>query len=251
MSGVHLIGGGWNPDAATAVYGPFLADAAPVAVAAGRNEPTIACVVIDEGDGLEQFARWETVLLAVAPCRPLPVLVDIGGRFDAVSLLGADGLLVCGGLTPAYAAALSPAAADIAAWLRDRQRPYAGFSAGSAVAASAAVVGGWLADGVPICSDDASEDLAEITVADGLGLSPFTVDVHCAQWGTLPRLIENVRRHPERIGVGIDEDTVLVLQDGTATVRGRGSVWRVAADGSPAGSVSVTPYRAGEAVPMP
>ncbi len=249
MTAIHLIGGGWNPDAATTVYGPFLAEAASVSTAAGRAEPTIACIVIDEGDGAEQFARWEAALTGVAPCRPLPVLVELGGQFGIGSLLGADGLLVCGGLTPAYAAALSPAAGDIADWLRDGDRPYAGFSAGSAIAAASAIVGGWHADGVPICSEDASEDLAEVTVVDGLGLAPFTVDAHCAQWGTLPRLIEAVRRNPGLVGAGIDEDTVLLVDNGSAAVRGTGSVWRVSV-GTAAGSVVVTPYRAGQTVPV-
>ncbi len=250
MSGVHLIGGGWNADAATTVYGPFLAQAQALAASAGRSEPIIACVVLDEGDGVEQFARWDAALAAVAPCRPLPLLIELGGRFDVTSLLGADGLLVCGGLTPAYAAALAPAAAELAEWLREGNRPYAGFSAGSAIAAGRAVVGGWLSDDVPICSEDASEDLAEISLAAGLGLSPFAIDVHCAQWGTLPRLIEAVRRNPALVGAGIDEDTVLVFQDGAATVRGRGSVWRVEV-ADPDGAVRVVPYRAGQAVPMP
>ena len=230
------------------MYGPFLAEATECARSEGRVEPTVACAILDEGDGAEQFARWAATLTAVAPCRPLPVLVELGGDFDVASLLGADALLVCGGLTPAYATALAPAAAGIAQWLGSG-RPYAGFSAGSAIAASTAVVGGWLSGGLPICAEDASEDLADITLVTGLGLSPFTVDVHCAQWGTLPRLIEAVRGKPSLVGAGIDEDTALVLNDGTATVRGRGSVWRVSAAERP-GSVVVTPYRAGQTVPM-
>jgi cyanophycinase len=251
MNSVHLIGGGWSAEAAADVYGPFLAEAAASAPAGDRSSgPVIACVVLDEGGGADEFTRWAAALTGVAPCRPVPVLVEIGARFDPASLGDADGVLVCGGLTPAYADAMSPSAQAIAEWLA-QGRPYAGFSAGSAIAAASAVVGGWLAEGVPICAEDAAEDLAEIGVVDGLGLSPFTVDVHCAQWGTLPRLIETIRRHPARIGAGIDEDTVLILRDGTATVRGRGSVWRVTAGGSPAGSVTVTPYRAGDTVPLP
>ena len=48
------------------------------------------------------------------------------------------------------------------------------------------MVGGWLSGGVPICSDDAAEDLDEITMLPGLGLVRFTVDVHCAQWERSP-----------------------------------------------------------------
>lgn len=242
-SSVHLIGGGWDPDHAEAIYGPFLSEATTVAArSGGRDEPEIACLVLDEGDGAEQFDRWRSALESVAGCRPVPVLVDLGGRLDGRALGDADGLLVCGGLTPAYAAALAPTTPDVIDWLRSRGRPYAGFSAGAAIAAGDALVGGWLSGGVPICPDDAGEDLDEIAVRPGLGLVPFTVDVHCTQWGTLPRLIESVRSKPGALGVGIDENTVLSLTSDAALVRGRGQVWRVQhADGA----TRVKPYRDG------
>ncbi|MGS0684257.1 hypothetical protein ACVBEQ_03690 [Nakamurella sp. GG22] len=246
----HLIGGGWNVDAQPVVYGPFLAEAAAVAGRDDRHLPVIACVVLDEGDGAEQFARWENALQSAAPCRPVPVLVELGGRLDPSALGDADGLLVCGGLTPAYAAALEPVATDIRDWLRSADRPYAGFSAGSAIASTTAVVGGWSVDGVPICSDDAGEDLDEITVRAGLGIAPWTVDVHCAQWGTLTRLIESIRTDPVLVGAGIDEDTVLIIGADDAEVRGLGSVWLVRGSDAP-GSVQVTPYRSGERVALP
>jgi cyanophycinase len=246
----HLVGGGWNVDAQPVAYGSFLAEAAVVAGRDGRQLPVIACVVLDEGDGAEQFARWESALHHAAPCRTVPVLVELGGRLDPSVLGDADGLLVCGGLTPAYAAALEPVAPEIRAWLRTGDRPYAGFSAGSAIASATAVVGGWLADGVPICSDDAAEDLDEVTVRPGLGLAPWTVDVHCAQWGTLTRLIETVRTDPALVGAGIDEDTVLIIGADDAEVRGLGSVWLVRS-AEARGSVEVTPYRSGERVALP
>ena len=57
--------------------------------------------------------------------------------------------------------------------LAERGVPYAGFSAGAALAARSAVVGGWLLDGVPVCPEDTAEDLDEIAVRDGLGLMSF------------------------------------------------------------------------------
>ena len=230
---VHLLGGGWAETAATAVYGPFLA-------AAGRD-PRIACVVLDEGDGDAQFARWATVLRRTAPCVPVPVLVPLGGALDVSALGEADGLLVCGGLTPAYADALGPAAADVRGWLADRSRPYAGFSAGAAVASARAVVGGWRHDGVPVCPEEASEDLDEVAVVPGLGLLDVVVDVHCAQWGTLPRLLAALR--PGDRGLALDEDTALHLDAGGAVVAGRGAVRLVRAteDGA-----TVTAHHAGD-----
>jgi cyanophycinase len=211
-----LIGGGWSPQARDAVYGPFLR--------AAGEDPTVACVVLDEGDGDEQFQRWASALSGTAPCRPVPVLVPEGGTLDVGRLADADALLVCGGLTPAYASALAPRADDVSTWLAARDRPYAGFSAGASVAAGAAVVGGWLSGGVPVCPEDAAEDRDEVAVVPGVGLVPFAVDVHAAQWGTLPRLIDAVRSGQADQGIAIDENTLVVVEDGRVGVRGVG-VW--------------------------
>ena len=43
--------------------------------------------------------------------------------------------------------------------------PYLGFSAGAAIAAEAALVGGWRIGDVPVSPEEASEELDEITVA--------------------------------------------------------------------------------------
>ncbi|MGN6330725.1 MAG: hypothetical protein ACTHOD_03625, partial [Motilibacteraceae bacterium] len=161
---LFLIGGGWSEAARELVYGPFLS-----AAARRGDEPIIACLVLDEGDGPDQFARWQGALQATGPCSPVPVLVPEGGRLDVAALPAADALLVCGGLTPAYAAALSPVAAQLRGWLAEGGRPYAGFSAGAAVAAERAVVGGWLREGRPVCPEDAGEDLKEVEPVQGLG----------------------------------------------------------------------------------
>ena len=232
----HLIGGGWDGEAAAAVYGPFLAEAG--------TDPTVACLLIDEGDGVEYFARFEAVLRAVAPCVPVPVPVPPGGTFDPASLDGADALLVCGGLTPAYHEAL----ADVldALTLRVmRGLPYAGFSAGAAIAAEHAVVGGWLSDGVPVCPPDTAEDLEELDVRPGLGLLPGAVEVHTAQWGTLPRLVEVVARGLARQGVAVDENTLLTVDGHSARVSGAGRVHLVRTGTAP-GEAVVRAYGAGE-----
>lgn len=235
---LFLIGGGWTAEAREAVYGPFLR--------AAGDRPTVACVVLDEGDGAAQFERWATALTATRPCTPVPVLVPEGGRLEVASLGGADGLLVCGGLTPAYAAALAPSAEPLRDWLVESNRPYAGFSAGAAVAAGRAVVGGWREDGVVVCPEDAAEDLDELSVVPGLGLVPFALDVHAAQWGTLARLVAAVHGGRVTSGVALDEDTLLtVTADAPATVAGLGQahVVRVGPDG-----VTVRSHRAGEKI---
>jgi cyanophycinase len=238
---IFLIGGGWDARAAHAVYGPFLRAAAG---------PRIGCVVLDEGDGdgEEQFGRYDAVLRKVGDCAPVPLLVPLGGQFELGALEGLDGLLVCGGLTPAYQEAFTDCLERLPSALAGSGIPYAGFSAGAALAARHAVVGGWLDGGVPVCHEDSAEDLEEIAVRDGLGLVPFTVDVHAAQWGTLPRLMAAVAGRGLRHGVAVDENTVVeVAPDGRALVSGLGRAHSVRPSGE--GGVLVRSYGAGEYVP--
>lgn len=230
---LHLIGGGWDPAATSALYGPFLEQAG--------GSPTIACVVLDEGDGLEQFERWATVLRRTTACEPVPVLVPLGGSFEVAALGDADGLLVCGGLTPAYADALSPVGPQLRQWLGDK--PYAGFSAGAAIAPRRGVVGGWLHGDVPVCSDDAAEDLDAVTVVDGLGLLDAAVEVHCAQWGTLPRLLAAMELADLPTGIALDENTALHVTAEGAEVAGIGAARRVVWHD---GSATVTRHLAGD-----
>lgn len=246
MANLHLVGGGWDPAFAPDVHGPFLAEATERA----GGPPAIAVVVLDEGDGADRFAQWARVLTGVAPCEPRPVLVPIGERLDPAVLGDAAGLLVGGGLTPGYAEALVPAAEAIRDWLADG-RPYAGFSAGAAIAARWAIVGGWRDGGVPVCPEDTGEDLDELTVVPGLGLTRWSVDVHCAQWGTLPRLIEVIRgaeTGPGRgNGLGIDENTLVTIDDdGRLTVAGAGRAWLVHRNG--AGAATVRPAGSGSPI---
>ncbi|MGV9760131.1 Type 1 glutamine amidotransferase-like domain-containing protein [Streptomyces tricolor] len=234
-SSVFLIGGGWDR---AEVYEPFLREL--------RGERRVGCLVLDEGDGAAQFERYATALRKAGPaCDPVPLLVPLGGRFEPEAALeGIDGLLVCGGLTPAYQEALAGCRERLPGLLAARGVPYAGFSAGAAVAARRAVVGGWLVDGVPVCPDETGEDLDEVEVRAGLGLVPFAVDVHAAQWGTLPRLVSAVARGEVPYGVAVDENTLLTVEDGGARVSGAGRVHlvRPAADGD----VLVRAYSAGE-----
>jgi cyanophycinase len=236
---VHLLGGGWDPAAAPALYGPFIEAAGPA--------PVVATLVVDEGDGAEQLGRWAAVLTRTAACEPVPVLVPAGERLDPAALGDADALLVCGGRTPAYAGALASVAGEVQEWLAAGERPYAGFSAGAAVAAARAVVGGWRLDGVPVCPEEAGEDLDEVRVVPGLCLVPWSVDVHCAQWGTLPRLLATLGGRGAGDGLAIDEDTAVHLDGDAGRVAGAGAAWRLAA-GDPVGVLSVARLPAGSRV---
>lgn len=165
-----------------------------------------------------------------------------GGQLAPGSLDGLHGLLVAGGLTPAYAAALGPASAAVRALVAGGA-PYLGFSAGAAVAAERALVGGYRLDGVVVTAEDNGEERDELAVVDGLGLVDLAVDVHAAQWGTLSRLVAAVAAGRVGAGVAVDEDTVLVLGPAVPPrVVGAGRVWWVEPSGE--GAVLVRPQAA-------
>ncbi len=138
---------------------------------------------------------------------------------------GIDALLVGGGPTPEYHASLAPAYPRIRELVAEGM-PYAGFSAGAAIAATTAVVGGWRIGGVAVCPEDAGEELDEVTVVGGIGLVAGAVDAHAAQWGTLGRLAAAVEAGLVPGGVAIDECTTLATG---GTVTGAGRAWLVTA----------------------
>jgi cyanophycinase len=215
MAPVFLIGGGRDGDAVRASHAGF--------VRAAAGGPIVA-LVLDDGDDTDP-ERWtgalrhagarDTSAVVVSPERP-PVAAD---------LAGAAGVYVAGGWTPGYQQALAAAGTD---WL-PRDLPYAGFSAGAAIAAARAIVGGSRRDdGRAVCAEEAGEDLDVLAVRPGLGLVPFAVDVHATQWGTLTRLAHAVDAGLVDGGWAIDEGTALVAGDGPPRVEGLGSAYRIA-----------------------
>ena len=164
----------------------------------------------------------------LADVEPVVVPVRLGDQLNVDDLAEADGLLVGGGLTPEYAASLVPVRDDLIRWLVERGAPYAGFSAGAAIAAAHAVVGGWRHHGRPICPEHAGEDLEEVAVVAGLGLVPFTVEVHADAWETTPRLRAAIADLGEgHVGYALDEDTALIVQGDKLTTIGRGRAARI------------------------
>lgn len=226
---ITLVGGGWDVPAQTECLRPFLSAAS----ARARNRPPrIGFVWVDEGDGTDWGSRWVELLRGMTDLDPADRPVAVGGALDPGRVDGLDALFVCGGLTPAYAAVLAPAAGHIRRLVHEDGMPYAGSSAGAAVAARKAVVGGYLHGGRVVCPPDSAEDLDEVAVVDGLGLVEEMVDVHASAWGTLPRLAAALRVTPEAtLGLGLDEDTAWHVGTGGSQVLGRNAVHRLTRDG--------------------
>jgi cyanophycinase len=232
-----LIGGGRGDDT-TASHRPFveaLAGAGPVVV-----------YLLDDPEA--EPARWSAALAAAGAATCTVITVSKTRPPLPTDLDGAAGVYVAGGLTPAYRDALVDNGTDWLAAAGAAGLPYAGFSAGASVAAEHALVGGWRANHggteIAVCDQDFGEDLDALTVRPGLGLVPFLVDVHAAQWGTLNRLVHAVLGRTGRTGRtdpadpadpadpgegwAIDEHTTLETADGVpVVVHGTGAATHV------------------------
>ncbi|HEV7742827.1 MAG TPA: Type 1 glutamine amidotransferase-like domain-containing protein [Pseudolysinimonas sp.] len=236
---IYLWGGGWSPAGDPDVVAPFLFEAAQRAAGSGRMIPRIGFLLVREDDPESGYPTgFPASFEAVAPCEPIVALLTVPGEgpstFGSEVLNDIDALVIGGGMTPDYLAAVEPIMEEIRLLVADGL-PYLGFSAGSMIAADRAVIGGYRIDGVQVCPEETGEDLEEVTIVEGLGLVDLAIDVHAAQWGTLGRLVAATEAGLVSGGVAIDEFTALVVADDGLSVVGAGSVWRVLDD--PAGVI--------------
>jgi cyanophycinase len=237
---IYLVGGGWSATGDPEITAPFLAEAAVRAAGSGRMIPRIGFLFVVDDDSPSPAYRegYPASFVTVAACEPVVAQVETAPGADALFgsevLTDIDGLVIGGGLTPAYLAAVEPIMEEIRLLVADGL-PYLGYSAGAMIAADRAVIGGWRIDGVQVCPEETGEDLDEVTIEEGLGLVDLAIDVHAAQWGTLGRLVAATEAGLVGGGVAIDEFTALIVADDGLRVAGTGSVWRVLDD--PAGVI--------------
>jgi cyanophycinase len=100
----------------------------------------------------------------------------------------------------------------------------AGTSAGASVLSETMVVAG---------NAEESHKLGNaLLLAPGLGfLRGVVIDQHFAQRGRISRLIGIIGQNPHSLGVGIDENTAIIVHDGRFDVIGAGAVYVI--DGHP------------------
>jgi cyanophycinase len=106
----------------------------------------------------------------------------------------------------------------------------AGTSAGASVMSDTMMVRGASAE---------THRIGDLQMAPGLGLVRDTIiDQHFAERGRIGRLLGAVAQSPRVLGVGIDEDTAIVLQGDDFRVIGSGAVYVVDAEGVSASNIA-------------
>lgn len=100
----------------------------------------------------------------------------------------------------------------------------AGTSAGASMMSDTMLVKG---------TSGASFRIGDVRMAPGLGLlSNVIIDQHFAERGRIGRLIGAVSQNPRELGIGIDEDTAIVVEGEQFRVIGSGAVYLVDAYGA-------------------
>lgn len=116
-----------------------------------------------------------------------------------------------------------------------------GTSAGASVMSDTMVVQG---------DDDDSPRKCTLKMSPGFGLiKGVIIDQHFAQRGRIGRLLAGIAQNPEILGIGIDENTgIIVNQTGTIEVIGEGAVYFI--DGSTITYTNVSELHADEILSM-
>lgn len=93
----------------------------------------------------------------------------------------------------------------------------AGTSAGAAIVGEKMISGG---------SSGESPNQSLVDLTDGLGIFPeLLVDQHFHNRNRMARLMSAIAAHPDKLGIGIDEDTCAAFEnDGTFEVLGKGTI---------------------------
>lgn len=100
----------------------------------------------------------------------------------------------------------------------ERGATLAGTSAGTSCMSETMLVAGG--------SDQSHKVGAGLQMAPGLGfLTNVIIDQHFAERGRIGRLLGAVAQNPRILGIGIDEDTAILVEDGRFRVFGAGAVY--------------------------
>lgn len=132
-------------------------------------------------------------------------------NFTGVFMTGGDQLRLCGLIGE------TPLAIAIRERVHQGKLVLAGTSAGAAAMGYNMISGGGSGE---------SPHKEIVTMSVGLGILPeIVVDQHFHNRNRMARLMTAIAAHPDKLGIGIDEDTAAIFeQDGLMRVMGKGTV---------------------------
>lgn len=221
---------------------PLQSDASAVLLAIGGNEdrreemavlrrfvqhcggPQARIVVLTAASTVPQilWAGYERAFAALGVQRCVELGLSSREEADAPAavreILAADGVFLTGGDQRRLLSVLGGSAVADAMRRARAQRGLcvAGTSAGAAALSRQMLAGGR----APLLPE---KDV--VLLDEGLDLLPGAiVDQHFSERRRLARLMSAVAQHPQLLGVGIDEDTALVVERGAIEVVGTGAV---------------------------
>jgi cyanophycinase len=230
MKWIFLIGGGWETKGYSYTFGRFLQ-----ASFLGNRRKIALIIAATTKEEFEEVSLKYRQAFTQLGCRAeeiVPVWVSKENHltYEIVDQIAPTGVLVGGGSTPLYQEALC-LDQTWKTYLEERKVVYAGFSAGAAIAAERAIVGGWKVERggreITILDEEFSEGVEQVEVRPGLALVSFGVDVHASQWGTLSRLMNAVEMDIVKEGWAIDENTSLEVKGTELKVNGLGTAYRM------------------------
>ncbi|HEX8503147.1 MAG TPA: cyanophycinase [Pyrinomonadaceae bacterium] len=221
--------------------------AGPLVIIGGAEDREGGCEVLSEFVRLAGGARARLVIISAASDAPQEVsalyeqtfrrlgarqasALDVRSRAEAnddeavAAIASATGVFFTGGNQLRITRLLGGTRLDTALHRRRGEGlVVAGTSAGAAMMSSVMIVGS-----APTMTLRAGM----VELGSGLGFLPgVLVDQHFEQRGRLRRLLAAIAQHPHELGVGVDEDTGLVVDGHTFKVFGAGSVTVVDAGG--------------------
>jgi len=193
-----------------------------VAKRVGGGKLVIATVASHEPKGY--FESYQNAFAAIGITDLIELYVNerdetLSANTQAI-LEGAAGIFFTGGDQLRIASQIGDTPVEQAVrQLYARGGLVAGTSAGASVMSETMLVRGTSAE---------SYRIGDLHMAPGLGLiRDVIIDQHFAERGRIGRLLGAVAHNPRVLGIGIDEDTAIVIEDDRFEVVGRGAVYIV------------------------
>ncbi len=186
---------------------------------AGGERARITLVTTAAGIPDEVHAEYERVFrkLGVEHTRELRLRgrADADGDRAEAILRDSTGVFFSGGDQSRIRALVGSRTNDVLQQRLDDGLAVAGTSAGATALGKTMILGG---EGSEVAA-------ASVRTGPGLGLLPkVLIDMHFAERGRLPRLLSAVALEPDHVGVGIDENTAILVAGNRFEVLGSGVV---------------------------